>query len=82
MEGMAQSQWVLNEWADAWGVAPRAARILYRARVLQDLSTRLMQVTVGACVLHRVREALGAEARFGALRGVRMVDGRAVLRVP
>ena len=82
VEDMAQSQWVLNEWADARGVAPRAARILYRARVLQDLSTRLMQVTVGACVLHRVREALGAEARLGALRGVRMVDGRAVLRVP
>ena len=42
-----------------------------------------MQVTVGACILHRVREALGAAARVAAGRGgVRLVQGHAVLRVP
>ena len=73
---------LVGKWANVRRVKPQATRILYRIKILQELSMRLMQVTVGACILHRVREALGAAARVAAGRGVRVVQGRAVLRAP
>ena len=63
VEDLASSAWVLGEWSKQRGLKPQAARVLYRGKVLAELSTRLMQTTVGACIMYRLRSHRTAEAR-------------------
>ena len=55
VEDLASSAWVLGEWSKRRGLQPQAVRVLYRGKVLAELSTRLMQTTVGACIMYRLR---------------------------
>ena len=69
VEDLASSNWVMGTYSDQRGLLPQAARVQYRGRLLAELSTRLMQTTVGACIMYRLRSRRTSEAR-AALRQV------------
>ena len=53
-EDVARSTYVQEQWADARGLEASAAIGMFKARIMQAVSVRLMQVTANACILHRV----------------------------
>ena len=63
VENIASSACLMGTWSEQNGLMPQAARVLYRARVLAELPTRLMQTTVGACIMYRLRSHGTAKAR-------------------
>ena len=63
VDNIASSPWVMGTWSEQRGLMPQAARALYRAKVLAELSTRLMQTTVGACIMYRLRSCRTEAAR-------------------
>ena len=48
----------MGQWADARGLEASAAIGMFKARIMQAVSVRLMQVTGNACILHRVRAGM------------------------
>ena len=55
---MARSTYVQGQWAEARGLEAGAVVGMFKARIMQAVSVRLIQVTANACILHRVRGAM------------------------
>ena len=52
------AKWVTGAWAEQRGLEVRAAVGMFKAKIMQVVSVRLMQVTANACIFHRVRGAI------------------------